>query len=203
MWGASTAQASLILDLSIEYSGATPPEGTPPWLNATFNGSGGEVTLTLSTTNLTDNENVKEWAFNLAPNYDPTNLLFTEVSALREGSFSTPDITTGTNFWRADGDGYFDILIEFSNKDGLSNRFGVGDRIVYTITGTGMPTLAAESFDFISETGGGSGEYETAAHVGGIGPTDDDSGWVATPEPATLAVLALGLLLSLLRKRKA
>ena len=202
VWGASTAQASLILGLSAEFSGATPPEGTPPWLNATFEDSvvPDEVTLTLSTPNLTDAESVKEWAFNLDPLLDPTNLVFSEAS--RTGSFepASPDITTGTNFWQADGDGYFDIKITFSNQDGPPMRFGDGDGVVYTITG--ISGLTADSFDFISEPDGGGGEYKTVAHVLGIGPTDDQSGWVATPEPATLGVLLIGSL-ALLRKRKA
>ena len=201
VWGASTAQASVIsFDLSIEFSGATPPEGTPPWLNATFEDSGvDQVTLTLSTPNLTDAESVKEWAFNLNPIYDPTDLVFSEPS--RTGTFepASPDITTGTNFWKADGDGYFDIKIQFSHVDGLSKRFGVGDGVAYTISG--IVGLTAESFDFISEPGGGHGGYETAAHVLSIGPTDDDSGWVtATPEPATLGLLLVAGIV-LLRRR--
>jgi len=198
VWGASTAQASVIFDLSIEYSDATPPEGTPPWLNATFEDSvvDDEVTLTLTTTNLTDDESVKEWAFNLDPLLDPTSLGFS--APIKTGSFDAPEITTGTNFWLADGDGYFDIKIKFSTADSAAERFGVGDGAVFTISG--IVGLTADSFDFISEPDGGQGEYETVAHVQNIGPTDDDSGWVATPEPATLGLLLLGGLV-LVRRR--
>ena len=198
---AENSQASLTLDLSIEYTGGTPPEGTPPWLNATFEDSGlDEVTLTLSTPNLTDAESVKAWAFNLDPLLDPTNLVFSEAS--RTGSFEPAifDITTGTNFWKAGGDGYFDIEIKFSNQDGAAKRFGVGDGVVYTISG--IVGLTADSFDFVSEPNGGAGEYKTAAHVQSIGPTDDDSGWVATPEPATLGLMLMASLTLLGRRGK-
>ena len=30
-------------------------------------------------------------------------------------------------------------------------------------------------------------------HVGGIGANDDDSGWIGTPEPATIGLLLMGL----------
>ena len=206
VWGASVAQASLIsFDMGIEFSGAWPPEGAAPWLNATFEDSGvDEVTLTLSTLNLTDTESVWLWMFNLDPSYDPRDLGFSLSGST--GAFTTPTVYTGDtidgkNSYHADGDGYFDVKIEFDHTDGPPKRFGDGDGAVFTINGIGG--LTAESFDFISELGGGAGQYKTAAHVQSIGPTDDGSGWVSTPEPATLAVLAVGLLVGLLRKRRA
>ncbi len=198
VWGASTSQASPIsFDLSIEYSGATEPEGAPPWLTATFEDSGvDEVTLTLTALHLTGSEHVKDWGFNLNPSYDPTELGF-ELKLPKTGSFDAPDITTGTDFWQADGDGLYDIRFQFAAGGDSDTQFGVGDEAQFTITGNPGYGLTADSFDFVSEPNGGHGQYETAAHVVSIG---EFSAWVATPEPATLAVLALGLLLSLLRK---
>ena len=203
VWGASTAQASVIFDLNIEYSGATPPEGASPWLKATFEDSGvDQVTLTLSTPNLTDKENVKVWMFNLDPDYEPTDLAFSAPSA---GDFTAPTVFTraiGIDGYKADGDGYFDIKIEFENSGGSASRFGVGDVVVYTITYTpGGNVLTADSFDFISEPDGGQGEYKTVAHVGSIG-AGADSGWIATPEPATLGLLLLGGLAFWTRSRQ-
>lgn len=205
VWGASVGQASLIsLDLGIEFSGATPPEGAAPWLNATFEDTGvDEVTLTLSTLNLTDTESVWLWMFNLDPSYDPRDLGFSLSGST--GAFSIPTVYTGDtidgkNSYRADGDGYFDIKIEFDHTDGPPKRFGDGDGAVFTING--IVGLTAESFDFVSESNGGAGEYKTAAHVLSIGPTDDGSGWVSTPEPATLGLLLIGSL-ALLRRRRA
>ncbi|MCK4850179.1 MAG: PEP-CTERM sorting domain-containing protein [Phycisphaerae bacterium] len=206
MWGASAAQGSLIsLDLSISYNGGTPPEGAAPWLNATFTDSvEDEVTLTLSATNLTGSENVKEWMFNLDTDLDPTDLSISFSLVDSTGSFNTPSISTGLNAFKADGDGYFDILIDFNPTNGPNKRFGAGEAAVFTISYIpGGDLLTADSFDLISEPDGGQGEYKTAAHVQSIGPGGQDSGWVATPEPATIVLMGLGGLLGLLRKRKA
>ena len=202
VWGASAGQASLTFDLVIEYSDGTAPEGPTPWLSAKFEDSGvDEVKLTLSTPNLTDEENVKVWMFNLDPDYEPTDLAFSAPSA---GDFTAPSAFTRAIDilgFKADGDGYFDIKIEFDNSDGSASRFGVGDAVVYTITYTpGGNVLTADSFDFISEPDGGQGEYKTVAHVGSIG-AGADSGWIATPEPTTLGMVLLGGLAMLRRKR--
>jgi hypothetical protein len=200
--GAHAAMMSFAYQLYIntEFSGATAPEGVPPWLTATFDdgGSAGSVDLTLQTVNLTDNEFLFEWLFNLDPSLDPTALLFSTPA--KTGAFTDPTINLGVDSFKADGDGFFDIKIEFNNTDGAPTRFGVGDAIEYTITG--IPTLTAHSFAFFSESGGGQGEYPTAAHVGGIGPDDADSGWVSVPEPATLAILAAGVLSVAPRRRR-
>ncbi len=212
MLGASTAQGSPIsFDMSIEFSGPAgavppegiPPEGAPPWLRATFTDSGVDiVTLTLEAINLTDKEIVKEWLFNLDPSllpgYDATDLVFSNL--IKTGSFNDPTINTGVNSFMADGDGFFDIEILFSTANGSPKRFGVLEKAEFTISG--IVGLTAESFNFVSWEDGGQGEYETAAHILAIGQNNNDSGWVATPEPATLAVLLIGSL-ALLRKRKA
>ncbi|GAH74224.1 unnamed protein product, partial [marine sediment metagenome] len=68
-------QASVVsYDLSIEFSGATPPAGAAPWLNATFDdgGSAGSVDLTLTAVNLVGSEFVNVWLFNLDPALNPT-----------------------------------------------------------------------------------------------------------------------------------
>ena len=196
-----TAQAgSITFLMDYEFSGGTPPEGTPPWLAATFDddGTAGSVVMTLTTTNLPGTEFVREWYFNLDPTLDPTDLAFSAPT--KTGTFADPTVSTGTDAFKADGDGNYDILVAFDNAP-PANRFTAGDAVEYTITGIG--SLTAASFNFLSAPAGGHGPYLTAAHVQGIGEDGEDSGWVTTPEPATVALVAGGLAwIALLKKRR-
>ena len=195
--GASGLEISYDLDYTIS---ASDPAGAAPWLTATFDdgGSTGTVYLTLETTNLTGGEYVSQWMFNVNPDLASQlgDLQF-DLTVL-SGTFDAPVVTTGENAYKADGDGYFDIKIDFSEEDGgMAHRFNAGDSAMYTISG--ISSLAADSFDFISVPGGGAGEYITAAHVQGIG---ENSGWVSTPEPGTLSLLAVGAAALLRRRRR-
>jgi hypothetical protein len=65
--------------------------------------------------------------------------------------------------------------------------------------------LNAESFNFTNE----GGNFLSAAHVQGIGPSGDDSGWIAAtgttdiPEAASVLSLGLGILgIGLIASRK-
>jgi hypothetical protein len=189
--------AEVVLQASFEFSGATPPEGSPPWLTARFDDGGGTglVTITLEATNLTDNEYVGAWLLNVAPPLDASDLIFSNLAKV--GSFADPIISLGENQFKADGDGYFDILIAFAAFDGLTTRFTAGDSVSYTVT---APSLTAESFNCLSAPGGGVGPFPMASHVQGIGQEDDKSGWVTTPEPSYFAVLILGGL-AVMRRR--
>ena len=190
-----------------EYSGATPPEATvpPPWLTVTLDDGAddtdGIVTLILAATNLTGSEKVNEWCLNLDPVFDPTNLVFT--NPVKTGAFDNPTISTGTDAYQADGDGLFDIEFAFDHTGNASNNFGAGESIQYTVTLSSGGTLKASSFDCLSKDAGGHGPYLTAAHVLSIAnDPDGDSGWVTTPEPATLAFVSLGAVGLLARRRR-
>jgi hypothetical protein len=187
----SQASATMItLQASFEYSGGTAPEGLSPWLTVTVDDGGGigAVTLTLEARNLTDMEFVSEWLLNVAPPLDPTALVFSDP--VKVGSFTDPTISLGENAFKADGDGYFDIKLTFDTLDGLPTRFSTGDSVSYTVT---APSLTANSFNcFSAPNGAGAGLFPMAAHVQAIGPGDNMSGWVSTPEPACFAFLALG-----------
>ena len=197
--GSDRVYATIIsFDLSVEFSGATPPVGAIPWLKAVFDDgdTSGSVNMKLSTPNLTANEFVSEWSFNLDPALSPGSLVFSAPT--KTGSFTSPSISTGVDAFKADGDGYFDIKLGFATGGGTSERFGVGDAVEYTITG--IPSLTSASFDFLSAPGGGHGPYPTAAHVQSIG--EDDSGWVTAPEPTSVILVLTGGVGFLIRRRR-
>jgi len=196
---ASAAPAATVeFTTNIEFSGAYPPAGQPPWLTATFDdaGSPGSVQLTLEATNLVNEEFIRYWYFNLDPAMDPGALVFAKVSTI--GTVDDPTIQTAADGYKANGDGDYDIAFEFT-KAQSAGRFGPGEAVTYSLTG--IAELTAGSFDFPSA--GKSGGLPTAAHVQGIEPDGNNSGWVSVPEPTTLGVLAVGTAVLLRRRRRA
>lgn len=207
---AGTQAEALTFTLDQEFSGATAPVGTPPWLSATFTQSGANtVRLTMSDVNLTDNEFVTSWFFNLNPAKDPTQLSFAYVSGIVADAIDTDE-----DDLQADGDGLFDIRFEFPTAP-PAGRFGAGGTSVYDLILTG---LLESDFNFVSQVGGGNGVFHTAAHVQGIGIADE-SGWIGDtngdgdgggdggpapiPEPSTFLLLGAGLGgLAMWRKRR-
>jgi hypothetical protein len=108
-----------ILGADFEYSGGSAPVSLiKPWITATFfdSGTSGTVTMILDVPNLTGAESVKDWYLNLDPTFNPQDLVFSAPTII--GSFDTPTISTQTNTYKADGDGYYDIMISFANSGG-------------------------------------------------------------------------------------
>jgi len=206
---ASANAATLTLGLDVEFSGATPPaSGTTPWVTATFDDSFGgpntTVRLTMTADNLTGNENLELFHFNFDPSLDPNALTFTAV----DNSASNPEngkgdngIFTGVNAFMANGDGNYDIVFNFPPPPGAGgNRFTSGESVIYDITYTSA--IDVNSFNFLSDEGGGQGSFLAAAHIQRIGGTD--SGWIGVvPEPSTASLLGLGLVgVASIRRRR-
>jgi len=180
------------------FDGGPEPAGAIPWVRATFDdfgkGGHGPVTLTFEALNLSGNEHLTGLYLNLDPQFDATKLALFPIE--KHGAFNSPTITFGNDVFQPDGDGKFDIFFDFASAAGTDSFFGAGDWFSLRFGSDGLPITAA-SFDFPSAGDGSSGPFYMAARIEGIGP-NNESAWIATPEPssaflALIAVLGLAL----------
>jgi len=194
-----TASASSITyDFDHEFSSGTPPAGAAPWLQAVFSDAGANtVQLTLSTLNLTGSEFVSGWYFNLNPAFSTADLTISQTGM--GGAFDAPSISRGTDAFKADGDGKYDLLFSFGTAGDASQRFTSGDSITFTLSG--ITGLNAADFNYMSAPAGGHGPYVAATHVqsidgnysGWLDPsTTLDSGDVQVPD-GYLTIVLLGM----------
>jgi hypothetical protein len=179
------------------------PAGTAPWLSATFDDSYGganTVLITMNGLNLSGSENVTEWYFNFDDALDVSQLSFVEVGT---SGVSPINVTTEMNSFKADGDGYFDIMFDFPPPPGNDpNRFNsTNNTVSYAVTYSSA--ISVWDFNFDSDLGGGQGIYKTAAHVQSIEcpdplncPTGSTSGWLGAtnivPEPVSSTLFLVG-----------
>jgi hypothetical protein len=185
LFTATAANATLLtFELESEFSGATPPTGDTPWLTAIFDDDTGNdktVLLTMEATNLVDDEFITEWYFNFDPELNVDALSFYAVDVV---DAQATTILTEADAFRADGvGGDFDILFNFSTSNN-GERFGAGETVSYLVTYTAA--IDVSSFDFLSD---GGNELPTAAHIQGIDPNDDESGWVSVPDASIMYLL--------------
>jgi len=166
--GAWTRADVYLLEFSDTFSNNVVPNGTAPWLTATFEDVVGGVQLTME--NLTTSDFVSEMYLNV-DGAALAGLGFTYVSDVQASS-----ITKDLDNLKADGDGNYDILLTYPTAKS-DPRFTAGTKSVYLLTGV---TVA----DFVDQLSTGSkGNYNAAAHVQGItGDPNGTSTWVrATP----------------------
>lgn len=192
---ATAAQADfLAIDLNFEFSGATAPSGSGPWLRAEFTSTTpGEVNLKLISLLNSSTEKVKNWSFNFDTGLDPDDL------SISQNSGPAAVWSTGEQHHKADGNGYYDVLFSFSTSGDLFKQGSVAE---FTITSD--DPISAHSFMYQSV--GGPPEkngFYSAAHVLGIYTTQ--SGWIApngppeqvlVPLPAPVALGGAGLVLA-------
>lgn len=196
----SKANASGILyQFDTPFPADASPDGSSPWIDASFqDATGGGVLLTVTNLGLTSSEFMQGNGsganggifFNINPNDDPTSLTFTLKS--ETANFGTY-INTGENAFKADGDGKYDIVFDFS-----THLFAGGASFTYLISG--ISGLTSSDFAYLSEPAGGSGPFYAAAHVMGLSPNASNSTWIEpgsgplqlfpVPEPSSFALIA-------------
>jgi hypothetical protein len=138
---AAAGQASyantLVYNLDRYFNGNP---AVPAPITATFQDiAGGGVRLYIHANASLAGESIKGMGFNLDPAMDPTSLVFATPPS---PPFAT-SISTGTNAYKADGDGFFDIRFIFRPNAFVSPLTGV-----YKITG--IPGLNVSSFLHLS-----------------------------------------------------
>jgi hypothetical protein len=154
-------------------------------------GGSGSVTLTMSVlNNLTGGAYVNDWYFNVSS--APLN----SVTFVPGGTAAT-GVSFTADCCKADGTGgNFDLRFQFPTNN--PGELAQGHTSVYNLVGAG---ITANSFNAFSASPGPGGPYLSALHVQGYG----DSAWIGAkqgggggggaqvPEPATLALMGLGL----------
>jgi hypothetical protein len=200
-FSARTSASEILYQFNTPFPSDPSPAGSAPWIDATFsNATPGTVFLTITNAGFVGSEFASELYFNLNTNLDPNNLVFTLVSS--NGIFATPSIDhQNADSYKADGDGKYDMRFNFGTASGTT--FTTGDSITYQITG--ISSLTALDFGYLSAPAGGSGPFYAAGHVQGIPPDGGVSTWiepgggpilivpVPEPVPAVLLGLASGL----------
>lgn len=162
------AKADVLYQFNAPFTGdPDPTTNSGPWIDASFlDVTPGEVLLTVTNVNLLSSEFVQGNGmgssgglfFNLNTNDSPIALNFSIVSS--NGDFG-PMVSTGTNAFMADGDGKYDIQIDFSN-----HMFSADSSITFEITG--IANLTSADFEYLSDPAGGQGPFYAAAKVQGI-----------------------------------
>jgi hypothetical protein len=184
--------------------GGIAPTSTPPWLTATFTDTApGHVTLTLQSHLDVSSEFIGEVCLNLNPAYNPVSLTFLQLSGpLLEGPPSLSEDGIKLTGAGALGNG-FDILLSWPTAHG-QDRFDGNDAASFDISGVANLTLS--DFDYYNTVGGEDGEGILGAHMQGIpvGGTTTGSGAIIqyVPEPASWALLAVGLTAVALRRAR-
>ncbi len=189
-------------DLNAEFSGAVAPISDSPWMSVTFDDgdTAGSVTMTVDSSNLVNDEHIKNLYLNFDDALDLSALSFTYGSGNVYGG--TTSMSTGYDSFKADGvGGMYDILLEFTPF------ISGGTLLEIDFLGDG---LLASSFAFSSLNNDGAYEYHLASHIGSTGNDGEGSAWVTdgeggvppgcvdcpTPmnEPHTILLLGVGLL---------
>lgn len=193
---------SATIDLNQWFTGST-PDGSPPWLTATFTSATG---LTTGTLTLTSDLSGADFLQGLESSSAALGWGFYLNSSLSAVACTSTGCATNDSFGGSNNagpvPGVFNLAFGWSSH----NRFVAGSSNTYTLTFAS----ALSGNPFVNNADG----WDSVAHVQGIG-TQGCSGWIVSgsgettgsptpcgqvtppppgvPEPATLGLLGLGL----------
>lgn len=205
-WLPAAAEA---ITVDFVFSGQQ-PGNSGPWGTVTFTDAGGGNTIvTMSAlggaTGLASGEFITFWGVNTSDTSFTVGPL-TTVTGTVTGTIGACPAPCGDNSFRADGDGYYNIVVSFETAS-TAGRFTGGETVQFEVFGAAVGT-----FSPLSASGGGAGTYNTAIHIQGIGDgcsawagNSDSAGKVGSgigtacggtrvPEPGTVALIGAGLL---------
>lgn len=193
------AEATIVWNFSTEFSGSGDTLSGSVVVTLDDGGGSGSVDVTVDTSNLSLTEKITGLYLNLDPSFDLSGLS-ASFPVDNTDPAATVDISADT--FKADGDGFFDILISWPvSEPGI---FGINetDMITFTLAG-----LVEESFLFLSSEenadgtakSGDKGPFLAALFAQSLGANGEGSGWfdpggeIPVPEPGSLALFGFGL----------
>ena len=104
-------------------------------------------------------------------------------------SGQTMTFNFGSDAFQADGDGRYDILIDFSTAG--ADRLLAGEVVIFDVTSTTVG-FTSDSFLVFSAPGGGNGPFRAAAHIQSL-PNGESDFITEVPEPTSMLLLGSGL----------
>jgi hypothetical protein len=175
-WLAPGAEATISYNLDWVFSGQQ-PSGLAPWGTISFTtGAADTVNVTMTASNLSATEFISFWGFNSTAAVSGLTVTYSDTDA--SATFSKCDSSCSAGTFKADGDGFYEIVGAFQTSAG-AGRFTNGEILTFTITGTG---LTETNFSPVSTGGTGPGNYNTAIHIQGIAGSTTCSAWAGNSD---------------------